>query len=52
LRPVDAVLLALRYAGASYRELADDLGIEPAQVGMRLQRALRAFKGEIERAEL
>lgn len=52
LRAADADLLALRYAGASYRELADDLGIDPAHVGTRLARALRAFKGEIDRAQL
>lgn len=45
----DAEVLALRYGGLSYAELAGVLQIPPAQVGMRLARAERAFKKEIER---
>jgi RNA polymerase sigma factor (sigma-70 family) len=44
-----AQLLALRYAGLSYREIADVLRIDVAQVGTRLARAERAFKQEIDR---
>jgi RNA polymerase sigma factor (sigma-70 family) len=46
----DAEILALRYGGATYREIADALLLDPAQVGTRLVRAERAFKREIERA--
>jgi RNA polymerase sigma-70 factor (ECF subfamily) len=46
----DAEILTIRYGGASYRDIAQTLGIDPAQVGMRLARAERAFKREIERA--
>ncbi len=49
LPAIDAQLLALRYAGLSYRECADALGLDAAQIGMRLARAERAFKKEIER---
>ena len=49
LRPHEAELLALRYAGLSYREVAEALNIDAAQVGMRLSRAERALKREIER---
>lgn len=45
----DAELLALRYGGLSYREIAFALRIDTAQVGMRLARAERAFKREMER---
>jgi RNA polymerase sigma-70 factor (ECF subfamily) len=47
-----AQLLALRYGGLSYREIAAALGIDAAQVGTRLARAERAFKKEIEREAL
>lgn len=50
LRPRDAELLAMRYAGASYREVAESLRIDAAHVGTRLARAEQAFKREIERA--
>lgn len=45
----DAQVLALRHAGLSYRECADALGVDVAQIGTRLARAERAFKKEIER---
>lgn len=44
-----AEILALRYSGLSYREIAAALTIDAAQVGTRLARAERAFKREIER---
>ena len=50
LRPRDAQLLALRYGGASYRDVALTLYIDESQVGTRLARAERAFRTEIERA--
>ena len=46
----DAEILALRCGGAAYREVAEALSIDPAQVGTRLARAERAFKREILRA--
>jgi RNA polymerase sigma factor (sigma-70 family) len=49
LNPRDAELLALRYGGLSYREIAFALCIDAAQVGTRLARAERAFKREMER---
>lgn len=49
MRPLDALLLALRYGGLSYRECADALSLAPAQIGTRLARAERAFKQEITR---
>ncbi len=52
LRPRDAELLALRYGGSSYRELAQALGIDTHQIGTRLARAERALKKEIEHATL
>jgi RNA polymerase sigma-70 factor (ECF subfamily) len=52
LRPRDAELLLLRYSGADYRDLAQTLRIESAQVGMRLARAERAFRKEIDRAAI
>lgn len=45
----DAELLALRYGGLSYREIARSTGVDLAQVGTRLARAERALKKEIER---
>ena len=44
-----AEILALRYGGLSYREIAEVTGIDAAQIGTRLSRAERAFKREIER---
>lgn len=49
VKPQDAELLALRYAGLSYREVAEALNIDAAQIGTRLSRAERALKREIER---
>jgi RNA polymerase sigma-70 factor (ECF subfamily) len=45
----EAELLALRYGGLSYREIAQAAGIDAAQVGTRLSRAERALRREIER---
>jgi len=44
-----AEILALRYGGLSYREIAEVTGIDAAQIGTRLSRAERALKREIER---
>jgi RNA polymerase sigma factor (sigma-70 family) len=52
LRPRDAELLLLRYSGADYRDLAQTLRIDGAQVGMRLARAEHAFRKEIDRAAI
>lgn len=52
LKPRDAELLALRYGGLSYREIAAVLQIDAAQIGTRLARAERAFKKEIDREAL
>lgn len=49
LHPREAELLALRYGGLSYREIAHVIGIDAAQIGTRLARAERALKREIER---
>lgn len=49
VRPQEAELLALRYAGLAYREIAQLLNIDAAQIGTRLSRAERALKREIER---
>lgn len=49
LKARDAEVLALRYSGLSYAEIAGVLQIPPAHVGTRLMRAERAFKKEIER---
>jgi RNA polymerase sigma-70 factor (ECF subfamily) len=45
----DAQILALRYAGLSYSEIAQTLSIAAQQIGTRLARAERAFRKEIER---
>lgn len=45
----EAQILALRYAGLKYREIAAALDIDVNQVGMRLLRAERSFRREIER---
>ena len=50
IAPRDAEILALRYDGATYREIAEALGVDPTQVGTRLARAEQAFKLEILRA--
>lgn len=44
-----AQILALRYAGLSYNEIAQSLSVAAPQVGTRLARAERAFRKEIER---
>lgn len=44
LRPRDAQLLLLRYAGLSYREVAEVLGVAPGSVGTLLARAEAAFE--------
>jgi RNA polymerase sigma-70 factor (ECF subfamily) len=49
IAPRDAQILALRYAGLSYGEIAESLSIAAPQVGTRLARAERAFRREIER---
>jgi RNA polymerase sigma factor (sigma-70 family) len=50
LPPRDAELLVLRHEGCSYRELAQLLHLDAAQIGTRLARAHNAFKREIDRA--
>ncbi|HZT13081.1 MAG TPA: sigma-70 family RNA polymerase sigma factor [Candidatus Baltobacteraceae bacterium] len=45
----DAELLALRYSGLSYREIASALNLDAAQIGTRLARAERALKKEMDR---
>ena len=47
LRPATAALLALRYSGLSYAEVATALGIPVDQVGTRLRRAQEAFRKEV-----
>lgn len=42
-----AALLALRYSGLSYAEVAEALDIKADQVGTRLRRAQEAFKREV-----
>lgn len=49
LNPKDAEILALRYGGLAYREIAEVIGVGAAQIGTRLARAERALKREIER---
>ena len=44
LKRREASLLALRYGGASYREIAETLGIAPTSVGTLLRRAEAAFE--------
>jgi RNA polymerase sigma factor (sigma-70 family) len=48
----DAEILALRYGGLSYREIAGITGVDAAQIGTRLARAERALRREIERETL
>jgi DNA-directed RNA polymerase specialized sigma24 family protein len=52
LKPNEAAILAMRYGGLSYREIADAVRIDVAQIGTRLARAERALKQEIERETL
>jgi RNA polymerase sigma-70 factor (ECF subfamily) len=49
VKPAEAEILALRYAGLSYREIAQIINVDIAQIGVRLARAERALKREIER---
>lgn len=42
-----ATLLALRYSGLSYAEVAESLGIPVSQVGIRLRRAESALRKEV-----
>jgi len=44
LKRRDAQLLTLRYGGASYREIAETLGVAPGSVGTLLRRAEAAFE--------
>jgi RNA polymerase sigma-70 factor (ECF subfamily) len=44
LRPREAQVLLLRYAGLSYREVAEVLGVAPGSVGTLLARAEAAFE--------
>jgi RNA polymerase sigma factor (sigma-70 family) len=44
----DAAVLALRYSGSSYREIAQTLGVDVNQVGTRLARAERALRKELD----
>jgi RNA polymerase sigma factor (sigma-70 family) len=46
INPKYAAVLALRYAGLSYAEVADALGVTANQVGTMLRRAEAAFKKE------
>ena len=43
-RPQQAQLLVLRYAGLSYKELAQALDVAPTSIGTLLARAERAFE--------
>jgi RNA polymerase sigma-70 factor (ECF subfamily) len=45
-----AAVLALRYAGLSYSEIAAAVGVKPGAVGTMLVRAESAFKKELARA--
>ena len=49
LRPRYASVLALRYSGFSYKEIADIMDVNVSQVGTLLLRAEAAFKKEYER---
>lgn len=49
LTDAEAQILALRYGGLKYREIAEALEIDVNQVGMRLLRAERSFRREIQR---
>lgn len=52
LRRADAQILALRYGGLSYAEIASVVGIDVRQIGTRLARAERALRREIDRETL
>jgi RNA polymerase sigma factor (sigma-70 family) len=47
--PKSASVLALRYSGLSYLEIAEVLGVRVNQVGTLLRRAEAAFRKEVER---
>ena len=49
LKRAHGTLLALRYSGFSYAEVAESLGIPVDQVGTRLRRAEAALRKEISR---
>ena len=55
LRPRDAALLVLRAQGASYREVAEVLGVAEGSIGTLLRRAegalVRAYPGQAPGAE-
>lgn len=46
----DAAILALRYTGSSYRDIAEALALDVNRVGSRLARAERALRKEVEHA--
>ena len=52
IAPKKARVLALRYSGLTYTEVAAALGIRPDQVGTLLRRAEAAFEKELDRAAL
>jgi len=52
IAPKKARVLALRYSGLSYTEVAAALEIRPDQVGTLLRRAEAAFEKELDRAAL
>jgi len=52
LRRSDAQMLALRYGGLSYAEIANVTGADARQIGTKLLRAERALRREIERETL
>lgn len=52
IAPRKARVLALRYSGLSYTEVAAALEIRPDQVGTLLRRAEAAFEKELDRAAL
>lgn len=45
----DAEVLALRYGGLSYREIAQTINVDVGQIGTRLARAERALRREFQR---
>ena len=48
IKPPQAALLALRYSGLSYAEVAAALSIPVTQVGVRLRRAEAALRKEVD----
>lgn len=51
IRPKYARLLALRYSGFSYREIANVLSVSPNSVGTLLARAEKAFANQYRKTE-